>query len=198
MAQEKPEGGQGVQGIDRWMPLALVLLFMLTLAGGVAFLVQRGSGDGVEVALPQPTATPVLQAYMAGAVNRPGVYTFSDGDRLVDLLRMAGGAASDADMSGLNMALRVRDEGHYYVPRTGEAPPAAPLAAPGAAGDLVNLNAATQQELETLPGIGAVKAQAIIERRESVGPFTSVEEVVEVAGIGPATLNGIRDRVTVR
>ena len=198
MARETPEGGPGAQGIDRWMPLALVLLFMLALAGGIALLVQRGNGGGVEVSLPQATQTPTLQAYMAGAVSRPGVYTFSDGDRLVDLLRMAGGPVDDADTAGLNMALRLRDEGHYYVPTVGETPPVtSPVSASGA-GDVIDLNAATPQVLETLPGIGAVKAQAIVDHRETVGRFATVEEVLQVAGIGPATLNGIKDHVTVR
>ena len=197
MAQETPEGGPGAQGIDRWMPLALVLLFMLALAGGIVLLVQRGNG-GVEVTLPEPASTPVLQAYMAGAVGRPGVYTFSDGDRLVDLLRMAGGAAGDADVSGLNLALRLRDEGHYYVPTVGEAPPATSPGDGSVAGKVIDLNSATAQELETLPGIGAVKAHAIVEHRESVGGFADVEEVLQVAGIGPATLEGIRDHVVVR
>ncbi len=198
MARETPEGGPGAQGIDRWMPLALALLFMLALAGGIALLVQRGNGGGVEVSLPEATPTPTLQAYMAGAVSRPGVYTFSDGDRLVDLLRMAGGPVDDADTAGLNMALRLRDEGHYYVPTAGETPPVTSPGGPAASGDVIDLNAATPQELETLPGIGAVKAKAIVDHRETVGRFATVEEVLQVAGIGPATLNGIKDHVTVR
>lgn len=198
MARETPEGGSGAQGIDRWMPLALVLLFLLALAGGIALLVQRGNGGGVEVSLPQATPTPTLQAYVAGAVSRPGVYTFSDGDRLVDLLRMAGGPLDDADASGLNMALRLRDEDHYYVPAMGETPPVTSPGGATAPGDVIDLNAATAKDLEALPGIGAVKAQAIVDHRESVGPFAAVEEVLRVAGIGPATLEGIRDRVIVR
>lgn len=199
MARETPEGGPGSQGIDRWMPLALVLLFLLALAGGIALLVQRGNDDGsVEVRLPEATPTPTLRAYMAGAVDRPGVYTFSDGDRLVDLLRMAGGPLDDADTSGLNLALRLRDEGHYHVPALGETPPVTSLGDASVAGDVIDLNSATAEELETLPGIGSVKAEAIVEHRESVGRFTSVEELLQVAGIGPATLNAIADRVTVR
>ena len=198
MAHENPEGGSGPQGIDRWVPLALVLLFMLALAGGIALLAQRGNGGGVEVALPLATPTPTLQAYIAGAVNRPGVYTFSDGDRLVDLLRMAGEPIDDADTSGLNLALRLRDEGHYYVPTIGETPPVPSLSGASVAGDLIDLNSATAKDLETLPGIGEVKAEAIVHHRETVGRFATVEEVLGVAGIGPATLNGIKDRVTVR
>ena len=198
MARETPEGGPGSQGIDRWMPLALVLLFLLALAGGIALLVQRGNGGGVEVTLPEATPTPTLRAYMAGAVDRPGVYTFSDGDRLVDLLRMAGGPLDDADTSGLNLALRLRDEGHYHVPAVGETPPVTSLGDASVAGDVIDINSATAQELETLPGIGSVKAEAIVEHRESVGRFSSVEELLQVAGIGPATLNAIADRVTVR
>lgn len=198
MAHERPEGGPGSQGIDRWMPLALVLLFMLALAGGIALLVQRGNGGGVEVTLPEATPTPTLRAYMAGAVDRPGVYPFSDGDRLVDLLRMAGGPLEDADVSGLNMALRLRDEGHYYVPAVGETPPVTSQGGSGELGDVLDLNTATARDLETLPGIGTVKAKAIVEHRESVGRFADIEELLQVAGIGPATLGAIADRVAVR
>ena len=195
LAQEKPGSGRGV---DRWMPLVLVLLFMLALAGGVALLVQREAGSGVEVTLPEATPTPALRAYIAGAVNRPGVYTFDDGDRLDDLLRMAGGPANDADVSGLNLALRLRDEGHFHVPAVGETPPV--TSQPGAAGQsgLLDLNAATAHELESLPGVGRVKAEAIVELRETLGRYSGVEELLQVPGIGPATLEGIRDRVTAR
>ena len=172
---------------------------MLALAGGIALLAAaREAGSGVEVALPVATSTPTLQAYIAGAVDRPGVYTFSDGDRLVDLLRMAGQPFEDADTSGLNLALRLRDEGHYYVPAMGETPPVKSLDGATIAGDLIDLNAATAKDLETLPGIGEVKAEAIVHHRETVGRFATVEEVLGVVGIGPATLNGIKDRVTVR
>ncbi|MDE2802701.1 MAG: helix-hairpin-helix domain-containing protein [Chloroflexota bacterium] len=198
MVQGQPEPPRSAQGIDRWMPLVLVLLFLLALAGGVAMLVQRGNGGGVEVVLPQPTATPVLKAYAAGAVRTPGVYAFSDGDRLNDLLRMAGGPLDDADASGLNLALRLRDEGHYYVPTVGEAPSVTSRGGASVASDVIDLNAATAHDLETLPGIGAVKAQAIVEHRETVGRFTAVEELLQVAGIGPATLNAIHDHVIVR
>lgn len=198
MARETPEGGPGAQGIDRWMPLVLVLLFMLALGGGIALLVQRGDGGGLEVTLPEATPTPTLRAYIAGAVDRPGVYTFSDGDRLDDLLRMAGGPADGADTSGLNLALRLRDEGHFYVPAMGETLPVTSQSAATGLSGLLDLNTATAHDLESLPGIGAVKAEAIVAHRESVGRFSGVEEVLQVPGIGPATLNGIRDRVTVR
>ena len=104
----------------------------------------------------------------------------------------------DADTSGLNLALRLRDEGHYHVPAVGETPPVTSLGDASVAGDVIDINSATAQELETLPGIGSVKAEAIVEHRTSVGRFTSVEELLQVAGIGPATLNAIADRVTVR
>ena len=148
--------------------------------------------------LPQPTATPTLKAYAAGAVSRPGVYTFSDGDRLDDLLRMAGGPLADADSSGLNLALRLRDEGHYYVPTVGETSSVTSRGGASAAGDVIDLNEATAQDLETLPGIGAVKAHAIVEHRETVGRYTAVEDLLQVAGIGPATLNAIHDHVEAR
>ena len=197
MAQGDAGSSRDAQGLDKWMPLALVLLFMLALAGGIAALVQRGGG-GVEVTLPEATRTPSLKAYITGAVNRPGVYGFTDGDRLDELLRMAGGPIEDADISGLNLALRLRDEGHFYVPTVGETLPVTSQNAGVIPDDVIDLNSATAADLETLPGIGKVKAEAIVEHRESVGRFSTVEEVMAVPGIGPATLNGIKGQVVVR
>lgn len=208
LAQETPGSGQGARGIDRWMPLVLALLFLLALAGGVALLVQPGDGSGVEVLLPQPTATPTLKAYAAGAVTRPGVYPFSDGDRLDHLLRLAGGPLEDADASGLNLALRLRDEGHYYIPTVGETPPlpfppadetwpASPDAGVSADGRL-DLNTASAEQLQTLPGVGAVRAEAIIVYREQDGPFARVEDLLLVPGIGQGTLNAVGDQIMVR
>ena len=212
MVQGQPEPPRGAQGVDRWMPLALVLLFILALAGGVALLVQRGDASAVEVALPQPTAVPtpiILKAYVAGAVRSPDLYTFSDGDRLKDLLDMAGGLAENADKSRLNLAIRLQDETSYYVPYvpTLEETPVA-TALRGVAvmdglvvtyGDgVINLNIATAREMETLPGIGPTRAQAIVEFREGVGGFNKVDDLLLVPGIGQATLDKIRDRVRVR
>jgi competence protein ComEA len=144
-------------------------------------------------------------------VQNPGVYSLEPGNRLVDALAAAGGPTSDADLTSINLAQRVRDEGYYYLPQLGETPPpiAAPPAGPGSPdganpsyGDpppdsLIDLNTASVDRLATLPGIGPVKAQAIVVYRGRHGPFASVLDITRVSGIGPSNYETIRDLVTV-
>ena len=142
---------------------------------------------------------------------RPGVYTLQEGDRLEDAVDAARGATEGADLSAVNLALRVADERYYYIPELGELPPpaASPLirtdgsefsgglpAGEPAAG-LINLNAAPLSSLITLPGVGNVRAQSIIDYREQNGPFKSVSDVTQVPGIGKTTYENMRDLVTV-
>ena len=204
MAQEPQRTSQG---LERWAPLALVLLFLLAAAGGVALLIERTAPDGIEIVLPaptvepSPTVPPTLQVYLSGAVAKPGVYTFNNGDRLDDLLGEAGGVTDTADLARLNLALRLRDEAHIHVLAMGEVAPASTQAqasdTPSSSTQLtLNLNTATQEELEGLPGIGAVRASDIIAYRESNGGFKDFEELLQVAGIGSATLIGILEYIT--
>lgn len=209
MAQQTPEGG--ARGIDRWMPLALVLLFIVALGGGIVLLTQRGNTVIVEeVATPTPAPVTMIKAYITGAVKKPGVYEFTEGKRLVDLLEKAKPLLEDADTSRLNMALRLQDEGHYYIPTVGETPPAPfPSAngsqsatASGSPSDCVSadgrldLNTASAAQLETLPGIGPTRADAIIAYRQQT-PFKRVEDLPLVRGVGQGTLDAIEGQVTV-
>jgi competence protein ComEA len=140
--------------------------------------------------------------HVAGAVKEPGVYGLDDGARVADAIDLAGGARVRADLDALNLAMVVTDGMQVLVPvKAGDAAPAAPApesdlsATPTPAP--VNINSADQLALETIPGIGPVTAQAVIEYREQIGPFDSVEELIDVSGIGPATLESIRPYVTV-
>jgi competence protein ComEA len=187
------------------MKLALNILLVAgivaALAGGVVLLV-RGSGDGgvtITLPTPVPTASSEVKVYVTGAVNVPGVYVVSDGARVSDALEMAGGPSPDADLEAVNLARRVRDEDQVVFPRKGEASTAAatPQGVSSSSGR-IDLNTADTQTLERLPGIGPVRAQAIIRYREQNGRFTRVEELLEVTGIGQATLAGIFDLVEVR
>ena len=124
--------------------------------------------------------------------------------RLADALFAAGGAISEANLDAVNLALRVKDEEQYHFLRVGETPPpGASLAQESGAtveascGGLMDLNVASAAQLETLPGIGPVRAQGIATYRDQNGPFGSVEEITEISGIGPATLEGIRELVAV-
>ena len=130
-------------------------------------------------------------------MNNPGLYEVRDGDRLDDVVKAAGGPTSDADLAEVNLAVRVQDEQHWHIPRIGESPAAGLQAEVGAA-ERIDLNSASVEALKTLPGIGDVKARAIVAYRESKGPFFNVEAIVDVQGIGPNILAGIRDLVEVR
>ena len=179
--------------------LTLVVALVGTVVGGALFLVRQSTpGAGVEILLPTATPAPVvvLKAYVTGRVERPGVYTFQDGDRLEDLVALAGGATSDADLERVNLAARVDDGDHWYVPLRGE-PAGVQTLRSGVGSAKVDVNSATAPELESLPGIGQVKAEAIISYREANGPFSTVEDLLGVRGVGSATLDAIGDLVEV-
>lgn len=160
-----------------------------------------------------PTLTPgPLRVDVAGAVRQPQVVLLAPGSIVADAIAAAGGPAEDADLDRVNKAIELQDGVQVYVPHVREtvaAPlpavppgaathtPAMPASRTGAAiplGGLINVNTATLAELEGLPSIGPVMAQLIIDGR----PYGEVDDLLNVKGIGPATLDKIRDLVTVR
>jgi competence protein ComEA len=151
-----------------------------------------------------PTPTGVVLVHIAGAVRRPGLYELPAGARVADAIDSAGGPLRIADLDPINLAQVVSDAMKVEVPRRGQAVSAPPLpgATPGladggaAAAGVVSLNSADLTALESIPGIGPVKAGAILQYRDEVGGFSSVEELLDVTGIGPATLESIRPYVT--
>jgi competence protein ComEA len=150
---------------------------------------------------PSPTPAPI-RVYVSGAVQRPAVYELPRGSIIQDAVDAAGGPATDADLDAINLALELQDQQHVRVPRAGEANPP-PVVSGGATrsgemvGHLVDINTATAEELETLPGVGEVTAQRIIDYREANGFFQAVEDIQNVSGIGPKTFEGMRDMITV-
>lgn len=146
-------------------------------------------------------ASAQVTVHVAGAVRAPGVYALPSSARVVDAVRAAGGLAADADADRINLAATLADGQRVYVPRVGEDDPLAGQLSPAtgttAPSGPVNLNSATASELETLPGIGPTTAAAIVAHRDQHGPFASVDELGEVAGIGPAKLAALRGLVTV-
>lgn len=137
-----------------------------------------------------------------GAVQRPGVYRASAGDRIKDVIESAGGITKDANPDATNFAMRVTDEMVVYVPTIGEEDA---LGEGGmmdggidSANQKININKATADELETLPGIGPAKAQAIIEYRESNGAFKAIEDIMSISGFGEKTFEKLKESIVVK
>ena len=146
---------------------------------------------------PSPTSAGVV-VDVAGKVRRPGVLTLPPGSRVIDAIRKAGGAPGSIDLSALNLA-RLLVDGEQILVGT-EAPRAAGPGSSGApsapAGDRVSLNQASLDQLESLPGVGPVTAQKILDYRTAHGAFSSVDELLDVDGIGEKTLAQLAPHLT--
>ena len=209
MASSK-EGSSDPNGApsQRWPNILLVIATLAALSGVLVLVLRPDGNPGVEISLPTPTPQPQLKVYVSGAVANPGVYQFHDGDRLENAVRAAGGLLPNADSSAVNLASLLQDEQHYHLPVIGEsgkeikAPsteddaPAAELTPPSPEGPM-NINVASQEQLQLLPGIGEVKAHAIVDFRNAHGPFAETSEITSVPGIGPTTYENIRHLITV-
>jgi len=185
---------------DPRAPFAATLL--VVVAAGIAWW-RLGSDDSpappamaATVASTTTSEPATVLVHVVGAVRAPGVVELDSGSRVTDALDAAGGPTADADPSQLNLAAPIADGERIAVPRIGEivAPP------PSGTGDErvgpVNLNTATAAELDTLPGIGPALADAIMQARAE-RPFTSVDDLRRVRGIGDARFEQLRDLVTV-
>jgi competence protein ComEA len=169
------------------------------LGAGILYLVSLPPrGSAVELA-PLPTE-PLLFVHVSGAVESPGLYTFTNGSRVADAVEAAGGFLSHANTTLVNLASPLNDGQRVFVPSTLEANPNNPLQdqfTPNQNNILLNINTASQTELEALPGIGPSLAARIIAYREENGPFVYIEEVQNVVGIGPAKFEAIKDLISV-
>ncbi|MBT8207428.1 MAG: competence protein ComEA [Acidimicrobiia bacterium] len=132
-----------------------------------------------------------LTVHVAGAVVRPGLVVLAPGARIADAVAAAGGATHHAAVGSVNLATLVRDGDQIVIPQIGEE-----ITADAGAGR-ISLNRATVSDLETLPGVGPVTAQRIVDHRDEYGPFSTLEDLLDVSGIGEAKLAAIRDSVVV-
>jgi competence protein ComEA len=145
-----------------------------------------------------------MRVYVSGAVAQPDVYRLAPDSIVKDAIQAAGGATAEADLRSLNLAQQLHDQQRVHVPHVGEtnAPPAVSDGNPALPGDAqpaarLNINAATAEQLDSLPGIGPVLAQRIVDYRTAHGPFATIEQITQVAGIGDAILDKIKDRISV-
>lgn len=192
--------------------MALVIVAVIAFCGGNLYQEWRAEGEGLTLVQEDATAGETaadsaapenasgeVVVHVAGAVSSPGVYTLPADSRVDDAVRAAG-ATADADLSQLNLAQKLADGQKITVPAAGETPAPVDNAAPSdssQSGALININTATQEELETLPSIGEVRAQAIIAYREEHGGFRTTDELMEVSGIGEKIFADISPHITV-
>lgn len=203
---------------DRRVMIAGGAVIIVLVAAGLIVLASASSGTAVPDAGPTPalfdppvtttTSTPRVTVHVLGAVRRPGLIRLPLGARVADAIEASGGVADDVDIDRVNLAAVLSDGQRVYVARIGQE------AAPGVASDpvgggdasgadptgtpaRVDLNTATAQQLEALPGIGPSTASAILDERHRLGRFSSVDQLLEVRGIGDAKLGAVRDLVSV-
>lgn len=186
-----------------------VLGFILGLLGsaGVWLASSPPRGSPIQLQL-APTAAPV-QVHVVGAVNHPGVYKLAPKSRIHDAIQAAGGFTSDANEQAINLVAPLEDGTQIQVPSLKAEQDSASVGSNSQTGStsdptsttptihLININTATCEELEILPGIGAVIAEAIITYRETEGQFSRIEDIQKVPGIGPAVYEDIEALITV-
>ncbi len=174
------------------MMLSMIALVGIAMAGA---RYPRPAPLTIQTAIPAPTATEApCRVYVSGAVAHADVYALPPGSIAKDAVAAAGGASAEADLAQINLALTVQDGDQVHVPAKGEA--AASTRSQPIQEGKVNINRATAAELETLPGIGAVYAQRIVAYREAHGAFKTIQELAQVEGIGPTTIEKIKALVT--
>ena len=176
MSRGEVDTGRSYQ---KWWILVATLLIIAIIAGGVVFgLRQWDRDESVEITLSSiPTST--LEVYLSGAIANGGIYTFSQDSSLGDVIQGAGGVNENADLTSIKIHIPIVGENSLVQPQK------------------VNINKAEAWLLEALDGIGPTLAQRIIEYRENNGPFNSIDELTDVFGIGPKTLEDIRDKISI-
>lgn len=184
------------------LKILLGVLAGFMLAGVLVLVSRTPSGEHIPL-MPPPTEAPLV-VHVVGAVPRPGVYEFPENARVRDAILAAGGLLADADASSINLAAPLVDGGRLEVPfLNGElvGPPADATPAPAATsapdGDLIDINTATLEQLDSLPGIGPTTAEKIIAYRTENGPFQRIEDIMNVSGIGPSTFDKLKLLITV-
>jgi competence protein ComEA len=198
--------------LTRRQTLTAVALALLAVFAAAHFLGRTSGGGGASASAAAPSAdvppltapatavteapATVLVVDVAGAVRRPGLYRLPQGSRIADAIGRAGGMSRHAARAAVNLAAPLADGEQVLVP-SGADGAAGAVGAPGAPSPAapVDLNTATAEQLDALPGIGPVTAQKIIDYRTQNGPFTSVDDLDAIPGIGPARIANLRGLV---
>lgn len=148
-----------------------------------------------------------ITVYVSGAVNKPGIVTLNEGDRLATAVEKVGGTTQKADLNGINMAIKLKDEMHYIIPRIGEVVKDSESEvisygnfnqAESSKTSQININTATIEELDKLPGVGEATANKIVNHRSESGEFKSIEEIKNVNGIGDKKFEEMKNLICVK
>lgn len=190
-------GPRWVIDLERYRSSAMSVAAVI-VAAAVAmvafFYYSSPTTEAVEAPLrstPAPTAT--ITVHVSGAVVSPGLVEVASSARIADMIAAAGGTSAEASLVALNLAAPVRDGEQVVVPTWAHSSEAAATTAEGR----VRLNTASASELEQIPGVGPVLAGRIVEARKLIGSFASIEDLLDVSGIGEAKLAALRDHVVV-
>ncbi|MEK4065616.1 helix-hairpin-helix domain-containing protein [Peribacillus sp. FSL R5-0717] len=203
--------------------MTMITVAVAFVAAGIYFFYQQGEDPAdtedifsvtakeaeMEQSVNESSAEPeIIKVDVKGAVKSPGIFTAQAGDRVIDLISAAGSFTEKADTDKVNFAQIIEDQMVIYVPEIGEEDKgnleniqvgtSGDAGTKGKSGGLVNLNTATQEDLQTLTGIGPSKANAILEYREAIGKFKEVDELKQVTGIGDKTFERLRDSISVK
>ncbi len=172
--------------------VGLALAVAAVVAGGALGSLEGGAPPQTPLELQSPSANRMFEVHVAGWVNSPGVVSVTEGSIVADAIHLAGGLRSGALVDLINLASPLRSGDQVVVPG-----PRSGSGGGSGEGDLIVLNRAVADELTALPGVGPVLAERIVAYREANGPFSSVEDLLQVPGIGEAKLASIRDLVRV-
>ncbi len=189
--------------MNTWKSLALGIVIGLLISGAILLIVLPPRGQ--PLTLSNPPTPPAITVYVTGAVIHPGVYNLPRLSRVNDAVKSAGGFSPTADQTAVNLAAVLEDGSEILVPTIAES-----LAATGTAANSkkipqsspvvnfpININTASVSSLQDLPGIGATKAQAIVTYRQENGPFTKIEDIMDVPGIGSGLFAQLKNLITV-
>jgi len=175
--------------------LAILLVLVMRHFGGGGTAAPAVTPLPAPARAAKPAAAKLLVVDVAGAVRRPGLYRLRAGLRIDDAITAAGGATAKAQLDTVNLAAPIADGEQIVVPRRGAVgtPAAGPPAVGSSPSAPLDLNSATAEQLDALPGVGPVTAQKILDYRQKHGAFSSLEELDAIPGIGPARIEQLRD-----
>ncbi len=189
--------------MNTWKSLVLGIVLGLLISGAILLIVLPPRGQPLTLSIPATPST--ITVYIAGAVNTPGVYTLARLSRVDDAVRSAGGFSPSADQTAINLAAPLEDGSEIIVPSMDDSLAATQQAGKGAKTPQatpvvnypININTASLTLLQELPGIGSTKAEAIITYRQEHGPFTKIDDIMNVPGIGSGLFSQMKDLITV-